>query len=69
MATFRPSLAPKASGLHPKEYSALQDVSKHRAVEESLLHRLQKLGHIEQKTGVWSTTQQGEILLMFRAAR
>jgi Mn-dependent DtxR family transcriptional regulator len=34
-----------------------------------MLRRLEKLGLVEQKSGVWTTTQQGAILLMFGAAR
>ena len=69
MAIFRPKAPPKTLELHPKEYSALRDVSKHRAVEPPLLQRLEKLGLVEQKSGVWTQTQQGQILLMFAAAR
>jgi ribosomal protein S19E (S16A) len=69
MANFRPSSAPKASELEPKELAALRDVSKHNSVEAPLLRRLEKIGFIEQKSGVWSMTQQGHIFLMFRAAK
>jgi hypothetical protein len=69
MATFRPSSNPKTSELAPKELAALRDVSRHHSVEAPLLRRLEKLGFIEQKSGVWSTTQQGHIFLMFRAAK
>ncbi len=66
---FTRSAPPKAPQLHPKEHSALRDVSNHRAVEAPLLQRLAKLGLVEQQSGVWATTQRGQILLMFAAAR
>jgi ribosomal protein S19E (S16A) len=69
MAKFRPSSSPKAPELEPKELAALRIVSKHHSVEEPMLRRLEKLGFIEQKSGAWSTTQQGHIFLMFRAAK
>jgi hypothetical protein len=69
MANFRPSSTPKSPELVPKELAALRDVSRHHSVEVPLLRRLEKLGLIEQKSGAWSTTQQGHILLMFRAAK
>jgi hypothetical protein len=70
MAIYRPPPLPsKSPELHPKVYSALRDVAKHRVVEPAMLQRLAKLGLAEQKSGVWSTTQQGQILLMFGAAR
>jgi hypothetical protein len=69
MATFRPSSTPKAPALEPQELAALRDVSRHHSVEAPLLRRLEKLGFIEQKAGAWSTTQQGHIFLMFRAAK
>ncbi len=69
MAIFRPSSTPKAPELDPKGLAALHDVSKHLSVEASILRRLEKLGLIEQKSGAWSTTQQGHIFLMFRAAK
>lgn len=69
MTTFRPSSPPKRPELNPKEVSALRDVSNHRAVETQMIQRLAKLGVIEQRSGVWSTTQHGAILLMLGAAR
>jgi hypothetical protein len=69
MANFRPSSTPKPPELEPKELAALRDVSQHHSVEVPLLRRLEKLGFIEQKSGTWSTTQQGHIFLMFRAAK
>ena len=68
LAIFRQSLAPKAAELHPKEFAALREVSKNRAVELPLLTQLKKFGLVEQSSGVWGTTQQGHILLMFAAA-
>jgi hypothetical protein len=68
VAIPRPSLAPKVTGLHPKEFAALREVSKSRAVELRLLTRLKKFGLVDQRSGVWGTTQQGHILLMFAAA-
>jgi hypothetical protein len=69
MPTFRPSGPGKSPELHPKELAGLREVSNHQAVELPTLRRLQKLGFIEQKSGVWSTTQQGQIFLMFQAAK
>jgi hypothetical protein len=69
MATFRPSSTPKAPELEPKELAALRDVSRHHSAEAPILRRLEKLGFVEQKSGVWSTTQQGHIFLMFRSAK
>jgi hypothetical protein len=69
MANFRPSSTPKAPELEPKELAALRDVSKHHSVKVPLLRRLEKLGFIDQKSGAWSTTQQGHIYLMFKAAK
>jgi ribosomal protein S19E (S16A) len=68
MATSRPSSAAKGSELRPKELAGLRDVSNHRAVELPTLRQLEKRGFVEQKSGVWSITQQGQITLMFRAA-
>jgi hypothetical protein len=34
-----------------------------------MLQRLKDLGLVEQKSGVWSTTQQGQIVVMFGDAR
>jgi hypothetical protein len=67
--TFRPTSPPKPPQLQPKEASALRDVSNHRVVELPMLQRLEKLGYIEQKSGVWSTTQHGAIFLMLGEAR
>jgi hypothetical protein len=67
--TFRPAAAPKAPELQPKELDALRDVSNHRAVEIPMLHRLKKLALIEQKSGKWSTTQHGEIMLLLKSVR
>jgi hypothetical protein len=69
MANFRPASTPKPPILEPKELAALRDVSRHHSVELPLLRRFEKLGLIEQKSGAWSTTQQGHILLMFRSAK
>jgi ribosomal protein S19E (S16A) len=69
MATFRPSSAPKSPELQPKELAGLRDVGNHRVVELPVLRQLEKLGYVEQKSGAWSITQQGQIVLMFRAAR
>jgi len=68
MANFRTS-PPKRQELHPKEVLALRDISNHRAVEAPMIKRLAKLGVIEQRSDVWSTTQHGAILLMLGAAR
>jgi hypothetical protein len=68
MASAGSSLTPKVAELHPKEFAALRDVSKNRVVELPLLARLKKFGLVDQCSGVWSTTQQGHILLMFAAA-
>jgi hypothetical protein len=32
-------------------------------------NRLKELGLVEQKSGIWSTTQQGQIVVMFGSAR
>jgi hypothetical protein len=69
MAYPRPPPSPKPPELHPKEWAALRDVSHHLAVELALLERLRKLGLVALKSGVWSTTQQGQIRLMFGTAR
>jgi hypothetical protein len=66
---FTRSAPPKAPELHPKDYSALRDVSNHRVVELPMLRRLEKFLLVEQKSGAWSTTQHGEIVLMLGAAR
>jgi ribosomal protein S19E (S16A) len=69
MAIFRPSSPPKGPELNPKELAGLRDVANHLVVELPTLRQLEKLGFIEQKSGSWSITQQGHIMLMFRAAR
>jgi hypothetical protein len=69
MVSFRPSSPPKPPELEPKQLAALRDVSNHHSVEVPMLRRLEKLGLIEQKSGKWSTTQEGHIFLMFRAAK
>jgi Mn-dependent DtxR family transcriptional regulator len=69
MAYPRPPPPPKTPELRRSEMVALHSVSKHRVVELAMLRRLEKLGLVEQKSGVWTTTQQGAILLMFGAAR
>jgi ribosomal protein S19E (S16A) len=63
------STPPKTPGLSDPEMAALRDVSNHRVVEPSAIQRLEKLGLVERKSGTWITTQQGQIRLMFRAAR
>jgi hypothetical protein len=68
MPNSRTSPAPKAAELHPKEFAALRDVSRSRAVDLPLLTRLKKFGLVDQSSGVWGTTQQGHIMLMFAAA-
>jgi hypothetical protein len=60
---------PKNPELHPKEWAGLRDVSNHRVVELPMLNRLKELGLVEQKSGVWATTQQGQIRLLFGSAR
>jgi len=69
MANFRTSPPPKRQELNPKEALALRAVSEDRAVEAPMIQKLAKLGVIEQRSGVWSTTQHGAILLMLSAAR
>jgi ribosomal protein S19E (S16A) len=69
MPIFRPSPPAKRSDLQPRELAALRDVSDNRSVELTLLHRLQKLGFIEQESGAWAITQHGHIFLMFQAAK
>ena len=63
------SSPPKGPDLSDNEKASLRDVSNHLVVEPPMLDRLKKLGLIEQKSGIWSTTQQGQIRLMFGAAR
>jgi hypothetical protein len=68
MAKFRrPS--PKPLGLDPTESAALRDISNHGAPRPDVLARLKKLGLVEQKAGVWTTTHQGQIQLIFGSAR
>lgn len=69
MANFRPSSTARRSDLEPKELAALRDVSDHRSSEQTVLHRLQKLGLIERESGTWVISQQGHIYLMFHAAK
>jgi ribosomal protein S19E (S16A) len=69
MAYPRPPPSAKAPALEPKEFAALRDVSKHRAVEVPVLRQLERLGLVEHKSGVWAITQQGQIRLMFGSAR
>ena len=59
----------KSPALEPKEMAALRAVSKLGLAEPEALKRLKKLGLVEQRLGVWTTTQQGHICLMFAAAR
>ena len=67
---FKPSaFATKGPPLTDKEIKALRDVAQHLVVQPLLLKRLKTLGLIEQKLGGWTTTSQGEIRLMFSAAR
>jgi hypothetical protein len=67
---FVPS-SPHSEGpaLTDAEKVALRDVSKHRAVDMPMLRRLKELGLAELKSGVWSTTQQGQVVVMFGSAR
>jgi hypothetical protein len=60
---------PKFPALSDSEMAALRDVSNHRTVAAEMLLRLKKLGLIEQKSGVWTTTQDGHIRLMFGSAK
>jgi hypothetical protein len=67
---FKPSpYAPKGPTLTDAEKAALRDVSNHLVVQPLLLQRLKALGLIEQKSGAWTTTQQGQICLLFGSAR
>jgi hypothetical protein len=59
----------KTSEMEPSELASLRNVSKHVQVNITMLRRLEKLGLVEEISGVWSTTQQGHICLMFAAAR
>jgi len=49
--------------------AALRAVSKLGLGDLPALRRLKKLGLVEERLGVWTTTQQGHIYLMFAAAR
>jgi ribosomal protein S19E (S16A) len=68
---YHPAKRPPAKGpeLTDKEMAGLRDVANQRAVEASLLERLNKIGLVEQKSGAWTTTQKGHITLMFASAR
>lgn len=59
----------KSPDLEPREMVALRTISKHGLAEVPALRRLEKLGFVEQRLGVWTMTQQGHIHLMFAAAR
>jgi hypothetical protein len=63
------TVPPKGQELHPKEWAGLRNVSNHLVVELPMLNRLKELGLVEQKSGVWATTQQGQIRLLFGSAR
>lgn len=65
----RPPPSPKVPALEPRELAALRDVSNHHAVEGAMLRKLEKLGLVEKRSGTWAATQQGQICLMFGAAR
>jgi ribosomal protein S19E (S16A) len=69
MVNFRASSPSKGPELQAKEVAGLRDVSNHRVVELPVLRQLEKRGFVEQKSGVWSITQQGQITLMFQAAK
>jgi hypothetical protein len=67
---FKPSpYVSKGPALTDAEKAALLDVSQHLVVHPLLLQRLKALGLVEQKSGAWTTTQQGQIRVMFGAAR
>jgi|KBSMisStandDraft_5_1062788.scaffolds.fasta_scaffold633844_2 hypothetical protein len=59
----------KTPALEPREMAALRAVSKLGLGDLPALRRLKKLGLVEERLGVWTTTQQGHIYLMFAAAR
>ena len=59
----------KHPGLDPTESAALRDISNQRATRPDMLARLKKLGFVEQKSGVWTMTHQGQIHLIFGSAR
>jgi hypothetical protein len=67
---FKPNpFVTKGPALTDTEIKALREVAEQLVVQPLLLQRLKTLGLIEQKLGKWTTTQQGEIRLMFSAAR
>ena len=66
LPTKRPP--PKAPDLSDKEMAGLRDVANHRVVDPTVIGRLNKVGLIEQNSGLWTTTQAGHIRLMFHSA-
>jgi hypothetical protein len=59
----------KGPALTDTEIKALRGVAERQVVQPLLLQRLKTLGLVEQKLGAWIITHQGEIRLMFSAAR
>jgi|KBSMisStaDraftv2_1062788.scaffolds.fasta_scaffold41935_2 hypothetical protein len=65
MASFK--RAPyKQPLLDPTESAALRDIP---TAKPHTIARLNKLGLVEQKAGVWVPTHQGQIELIFGSAR
>jgi predicted transcriptional regulator len=51
------------------EMNALCCVANNTAAQQQICERLQNLGLVEQKSGRWRLTHQGQIQVMFREAR
>lgn len=51
------------------EMNALCCVANNTPVHQKICERLQNLGFVEQKSGLWKLTHQGQIQVMFRGAR
>lgn len=60
--------APKQP-LSPVEMNALCSVANDKIIGRPMYKRLQKLGFVEQKSGRWGLTHQGQIQMIFRGAR